>query len=61
MLPVEKGIESFGLKIVDWDIDGDHLGGHKDQAGHNQPKEFYFFILFFIIYFPILFSNFPLS
>ena len=37
--PVEKSIESFGFKIVNWDIDGDHLGGDKDQTSHNQPKQ----------------------
>ena len=37
--PVEKSIESFGFKIVNWNIDGDHLGGDKDQTSHNQPKQ----------------------
>ena len=36
--PVEKSIESFGFEIVDRNIDGDDLGGDKDQTGHNQPK-----------------------
>ena len=37
--PVQKSVESFGFKIVNWNIDGDDLGGHKHQAGHNQPKQ----------------------
>ena len=37
--PVEKSVESFGFKIVNWNIDGDHLSGHKYQAGHNQPEQ----------------------
>ena len=38
MPPVEKSVESFGFKIVNWNIDGDDLGGDKDQTGNNQPE-----------------------
>ena len=37
MPPVEKSVESFGFKIVNWNVDGDDLGGDKDQTGDNQP------------------------
>ena len=52
--PVEKSIESFGFKVVDWNIDGDHLGGDKDQTGHNQPNQCKFVRL---SSFMIMFSN----
>ena len=38
MPPVEKSVESFGFKIVNWNVDGDDLGGDKNQTGDNQPK-----------------------
>ena len=44
--PVEKGVESFGLKIINWNVDGDDLRGHKDQTGHNQPKQSLLHFLF---------------